>query len=114
LNYKVKYYKAYGHETDHNGIKGYTGMYVLKAALEKVGKFDRKAVATALHGIKISAVKNPGVLMNVGFDDKGDLDRESFLVEVKGGKQVVVAVLPPLNADNVNEKIGAAKAPAKK
>ncbi|MEO6291147.1 MAG: ABC transporter substrate-binding protein, partial [Burkholderiaceae bacterium] len=118
LNYKVKYVRAYGHETDHNGIKGYTGMYVLKAAIEKVGKFDRKAVAAAMKGIKIDATKNPGVLMNVGFDDKGDLDRESFMVEVKNGKQVVVAVLPPLNADNVNVKTGekpaAAKAPAKK
>ncbi len=113
LNYKVKYARAFGHETDHNGIKGYTGVYILKAAIEKVGKFDRKAVADAMHGIKIDAAKNPGVLMNVGFDDKGDLDRESFLVEVKNGKQVVVAVLPPLNADNVNVKVGA-KAPAKK
>ena len=119
LNYKVKYSRAYGHETDHNGIKGYTGVYILKAAIEKVGKFDRKAVANALHGIKIDAAKNPGVLMNVGFDDKGDLDRESFLVEVKGGKQVVVAVLPPLNVANVNAKVGdkaapKAAAPAKK
>ena len=104
-SYKTKYSKAYNHETDHNGIKGYTGMYVLKAAIEKVGKFDRKAVATALHGIKISTDKNPGVLMDVGFDSKGDLDRESFLVEVKNGKQVVIAVLPPLDADNVNDKV---------
>jgi hypothetical protein len=41
------------------------------------------------------------------------------LVEVKGGKQVVVAVLPPLNAANVNAKVGdkaapKAAAPAKK
>ena len=111
LNYKVKYSRAFGHETDHNGIKGYTGVYILKAAIEKVGKFDRKAVAAAMKGIKIDAVKNPGVLMNVGFDDKGDLDRESFLVEVKNGKGVVVAVLPPLNAANVNVKMAA---PAKK
>jgi branched-chain amino acid transport system substrate-binding protein len=113
LNYKVKYSRAYGHETDHNGIKGYTGVYILKAAIEKVGKFDRKAVAAAMKGIKIDATKNPGVLMNVGFDDKGDLDRESFLVEVKNGKQVVVAVLPPLNADNVNVKVGQKAAPVK-
>jgi branched-chain amino acid transport system substrate-binding protein len=113
LNYKVKYARAFGAETDHNGIKGYTAVYILKAAIEKVGKFDRKAVASAMHGIKIDAVKNPGVLMNVGFDNNGDLDRESFLVEVKGGKQVVVAVLPPLNVDNVNVKVGQ-KAPAKK
>lgn len=113
LNYKVKYSRTYGHETDHNGIKGYTGVYILKAAIEKVGKFDRKAVAAAMKGIKIDATKNPGVLMNVGFDDKGDLDRESFLVEVKNGKGVVVSVLPPLNPDNVNVKVGQ-KAPAKK
>ncbi len=114
LNYKVKYARAYGAETDHNGIKGYTGVYILKAAIEKVGKLDRKAVAAALHGIKIDAAKNPGVLMNVGFDNNGDLDRESFLVEVKNGKQVVVAVLPPLNAANVNVKMGQKSAPVKK
>jgi branched-chain amino acid transport system substrate-binding protein len=114
LNYKVKYSRAFGHDTDHNGIKGYTAAYILKAAVEKVGKLDRKAVAKAMHGIKIDAAKNPGVLMNVGFDEKGDLDRESFLVEVKNGKGVVVAVLPPLNADNVNVKVGEKKAPVKK
>jgi branched-chain amino acid transport system substrate-binding protein len=40
---------------------------------------------------------NPGILMDVSFDDKGDLDRESFLVEVKNGRQVVKEVLPPLS-----------------
>ena len=34
--------------------------------------------------------------MDLCFDDKGDIDRESFLVEVKGGKQIVVQTLPPL------------------
>jgi branched-chain amino acid transport system substrate-binding protein len=63
-----------------------------------VGKLDRKAVAQALHGINISAKKYPGVIMDVSFDDKGDLDRESFLIEVKNGRQVVTATLPALNA----------------
>ena len=98
LKFKAKYYQAYGSISDHNGIKGYTGVYVLKAAIEKVGKLDRKAVAQALHGIEISAKKNPGVIFDVSFDAKGDLDRESFLVEVKNGRQVVAATLPPLNA----------------
>jgi branched-chain amino acid transport system substrate-binding protein len=114
LNFKVKYERAYGQESDHNGIKGYTSLYILKAAIEKVGKFDRKAVSAAMHGIRIDATKNPGVLMNVGFDAKGDPDRESFLVQVKNNKQVVIDVLPPLNPENVNVKIGASKAPVKK
>lgn len=88
---------ATGYVSDHNGIKGYTGVYMLKAAIEKVGKFDREAVAKALHGMHISAKDHPGVLMDVTIDDKGDLDRESFLVQVVDGKQKVVGVLPPLS-----------------
>jgi branched-chain amino acid transport system substrate-binding protein len=51
-----------------------------------------------MHGVKISAKDNPGVLMDVSFDKNGDLDRESFMTRVENGKQVVFAVLPPLSA----------------
>ena len=94
----AKYKAEYKSETDHNGIKGYTGVYVLKAAIEKVGKLDRKAVAAAIRGGCFNTKQTPGILMDVCFDDKGDLDRESFMVEVKNGHQVVTATLPPLNA----------------
>jgi branched-chain amino acid transport system substrate-binding protein len=97
LKFKAKFYQDYKYISDHNGIKGYTGVYTMKAAIEKVGKLDRKAVAQAMKGLTISAAKYPGVLMDVTFDANGDLDRESYLVEVKNGKQEVVAVLPPLN-----------------
>ncbi len=102
--FKAKFEKAYNYTSDHNGMKGYSGIYELKAAIEKVGKLDRKAVAAALHGLKINTDKYPGVLMNVEFDQNGDLDRESFMVEVKNGKAEVVSVLPPLNTANVNVK----------
>jgi branched-chain amino acid transport system substrate-binding protein len=98
LAFKAKFYQAYKYITDHNGIKGYTGVYTMKAAIEKAGKLDRKAVAQAMKGFKISAKKYPGVIMDTQFDDKGDIDRESFLVEVRNGRQEVVATLPPLNA----------------
>lgn len=98
LKFKAKFYQDYKYFPDHNGIKGYTGVYVLKAAIEKVGKFDRKAVTEALHSLKLKAADHPGVLMDVSYDAKGDLDRESFLVEVKGGRQVVTQVLPALGA----------------
>lgn len=92
----AKFQKEYNYVSDHNGIKGYTGVYVLKAAIEKVGKLDRVAVANALKNVTFTAKQHPGVLMDVTFDDKGDIDRESFMVEVKNGKQEVVAILPPL------------------
>lgn len=97
LAFKARFYQAYKYIPDHNGIKAYMGVYTLKAAIEKAGKLDRKAVAQAMKGLVVSAKKYPGVIMDVRFDDKGDLDRESFLVEVKNGRQEVVATLPPLN-----------------
>jgi branched-chain amino acid transport system substrate-binding protein len=97
LAFKGKFYQAYKYIPDHNGIKGYMGVYTLKAAIEKAGKLDRKAVAKAMKGLVVSAKKYPGVIMDVRFDDKGDLDRESFLVEVKNGRQEVISTLPPLN-----------------
>ena len=96
LKFKAKFYQEYKYFSDHNGIKGYTGVYVLKNAIEKVGKLDRVAVAKVLHGLSISAAKEPGVIMDVSVDANGDLDRESFIVEVKDGKQVVKEVLPAL------------------
>jgi branched-chain amino acid transport system substrate-binding protein len=71
-------------------------MLKFKARFEKAGKVDKKAVAQAMKGLAISAAKHPGVIFDVAFDDKGDLDRESFIVEVKGGKQEVREVVPPL------------------
>jgi branched-chain amino acid transport system substrate-binding protein len=94
--FSEKYEKEFRSKSDHNGIKGYTGIYVVKAVTEKMGKFDRKGFAQAIKNSCFSAKQTPGLLMDVCFDDKGDIDRESFLVEVKGGKQVVVETLPAL------------------
>lgn len=91
-----KFAAEYKMNSDHNGIKGYTAVYFIKAVTEKLGKFDRKAFAAALHTAKLSAKDHPGILMDVAFDAKGDLDRESYLVEVKDGRQVITEILPPL------------------
>ena len=91
-----KFQKEYKYKSDHNGMKGYSGMYVVKAITEKIGKFDGKAFAKAMHGATIRVKDVPGVLLDVHFDDNGDLDRESFLVKVVGGKQVVTETLPPV------------------
>lgn len=96
--FKAKFEQAYKYTSDHNGMKGYSGIYVLKAAIEKVGKLDRKAVAAAMKGLKVSAEQYPGVLLDTVFDNKGDLDRMSFIVQVKNGKQEVIDMVAPLSA----------------
>jgi branched-chain amino acid transport system substrate-binding protein len=93
-----KFQKEYHYKSDHNGMKGYSGMYVVKAVTEKIGKIDGKAFAAALHGANISAKQYPGALLDVSFDKNGDLDRESFMTKVVNGKQQVIATLPPAGA----------------
>jgi branched-chain amino acid transport system substrate-binding protein len=95
--FKARFEKAYKYIPDHNGIKGYTSVYVMKAAIEKAGKVDREALAKAMQGLSVSAAKYPNVLMDVSYNDKGDLDRESFIVEVRNGKQEVKEIFPALS-----------------
>jgi branched-chain amino acid transport system substrate-binding protein len=96
--FRAKFEKEYKYISDHNGVKGYTGVYIMKAAIEKAGKVDRKLLAQTMKGLKVSAAQHPGVLMDVSFDANGDLDRESFLAEARNGKQEIKEVLPPLGA----------------
>ncbi|HZP79542.1 MAG TPA: ABC transporter substrate-binding protein [Pseudolabrys sp.] len=91
-----RFKKRFNYACDHNGIKGYTAVYFIKYVTEKIGKFDSKAFADKLHGLTISPKDEPNVLMEATFDKNGDIDRESFLGEVVGGKQKIVAVLPKL------------------
>ena len=90
-----KFQAEYKSKGDHNALKGYSGMYVVKALTEKLGKVDPKAFAAAMKGAKFSVKDSPGVLLDVSFDSNGDLDRESFMTKVVNGKQQVIATLPP-------------------
>ncbi len=96
--FRARFEKEYKYISDHNGVKGYTGVYIMKAAIEKAGKVDRKLLAQTMKGLKIKAADHPGVLMDVSFDANGDLDRESFLAEARNGKQEIKEVLPALSA----------------
>ena len=76
-------------------MKGYVGMWVDKAVTDKIGKIDSKALAAAIHGAAISAKDYPGVLMDVRYDAKGDIDRESFFVKIVNGKAQVEQTFKP-------------------
>jgi branched-chain amino acid transport system substrate-binding protein len=95
--FRDRFVKKYNYVPDHNGVKGYLAIQMVKAATEKMGKLDSKGIADALHGLTIKAADDPGILMDVTFDENGDIDREGFLVEVVDGKQVVKQVLPKLH-----------------
>jgi branched-chain amino acid transport system substrate-binding protein len=95
--FRKKFAEKYNYVPDHNGIKGYLAVYIVKAVTEKMGKPDQANFAKTLHGMTIRAAQEPGILMDVTYDEHGDIDRQGFLVEVVGGKQVVKQVLPKMN-----------------
>lgn len=91
----VEKFKAkFNYTPDHNAIKGYMGVYALKYATEMVGEADSEKVAQKLHGLKLTQAEHPGVLMDVSWDETGELSRDSFLVKVENGTQTVVKTLP--------------------
>ncbi|MFO1314345.1 MAG: ABC transporter substrate-binding protein [Burkholderiales bacterium] len=95
--FRDKFQKRFNYLPDHNGIKGYTAVYAVKYATEKMGKFDRKQLAKTMHGLTIKPDQEPGILMEATWDDHGDIDRISFLAEIVDGKQKIVETLPKLN-----------------
>ena len=37
--------------------------------------------------------------MDVHYDEKGDVDRESFLIKIENQKQTMAGILPPLHPE---------------
>ena len=92
----TKFEAKFGYVPDHNAIKGYLGVYAVKYLTEKIGSFDSKKLADALHGATITTAEQPGILIDTHWEDNGDVDRESFLAEVTNGHQKIIKLLPPL------------------
>lgn len=87
---------------DHNNIKGYLGVHVVKEVTERMGAFDRAMFSETLHCATITTADEPGVLLDVTYDGNGDVDRESFIVEVIDGAGKVAETVPTL--DNLADR----------
>ena len=74
--------KKYNYVPDHNGLKGYLAIYMIKATTERRARSNSEAFADNLHGLTIKAASEPGILMDATFDKNGDIDRQGFLVEI--------------------------------
>ena len=94
--YAQRFEETHGYAPDHNGLKGYIALHVLKEMTERIGEFDTKKLADSLHCTTITTEDEPGVFLDIVYDENGDVDRESFLVEVQDGQQVITQILPRL------------------
>jgi branched-chain amino acid transport system substrate-binding protein len=78
-----RFQDKYGRVPDHNAYKGYIGVHMLKVAVQRAGAWDQAKLRACLHNNLFTAAEEPGLLMDLWVNDKGSLDRESFIVEVK-------------------------------
>ena len=69
---------------------------MVKVVTEKMGKPDQVNFAKTSHGMTITPAQEPGILTEVTYDAHGDIDRQSYMVEVVDGKQVIKQMLPKL------------------
>ena len=100
--FATKFTERYKYRPDHNGIKGYTAVYLVKYVTEKIGKFDSKAFGAAMKGLTLAPATAPGILMEATWDQNGDIDRASFLAEIVDGKQKIVETLPKLKSSKAD------------
>lgn len=92
-----KFQARFNYASDHNGLKGYMAVAMVKWGTEKQKKFDKKGLADTLRGATITPADEPGIMITTKIEANGDLDRESFLAEIVNGKQVIKGTLPMIN-----------------
>jgi len=70
-------------------------MSLIKAVVEQNKSFDQKQFREKIKNSTFCVKNYPGLLMDVHYDEKGDLDRESFLIKIDNQKQVMAGILLP-------------------
>ena len=94
-----RFKERYAETPDHNFFQGYMGVNIIKAVVEEIGAFDQQKFRDYLHNRTLCVKNHPGILMDVYYDENGDIDRESFLVKIENRKHVITGILPPLNPE---------------
>ena len=96
VDFGRRFQEKYGRVPDHNAYKGWIGVHMMKAAVQRVGAWDQAKVRACLHNNLFTTVEEPGLLMDLWVNEKGSVDRESFIVEVKDQKPTVLKTVPML------------------
>jgi branched-chain amino acid transport system substrate-binding protein len=81
---------------DHNSIKGWFAVHVVKEMAERQNGFDSQVLAKDLKCAKITTTQEPGIFLDVAYDANGDIDRQSFLSSVVNGEERITKTLPAL------------------
>lgn len=92
--FSKKFEEAFKRKPTHDAIKGYVGAWTTKYVTELVGKFDGEAFSEKMHGLCLKVADHPKILLDTCWDERGEMSRPSFMVQVKNGAPVVIGTVP--------------------
>lgn len=95
--FSAEYLKRFGVKPDHNAVKGYFAVQLIKTGLTRMGKIDVSGFINLLKNTRFEGRINPDLMTTVSYDLFGDLNRESYLVQVKNGNTEVLGTLSALD-----------------
>lgn len=99
--FTARYTARYGVRPDHNSIKGYFAVQVIKAGLNLSGAMDQPAFLKSLRDTRLDIRKYPELLSSTGYDYFGELNRESYFVLIRDGRPRVLATIRSIEGGQV-------------
>jgi branched-chain amino acid transport system substrate-binding protein len=92
-DFVARYAAADKQPPDEAALAGYLAVGMLKAAMDRAGSADPRALAEALRGLFVTASREPMLLTDCAWSAGGDPDRPSWIVEVRDGQRHSVRML---------------------
>lgn len=100
-SFTARYTARYGVRPDHNAIKGFFVVQLIKAGVELAGKVDQALFLKTVKDTRFDVRKYPELLSSTGYDFFGELNRESYFVVIREGRPRVLATVRSIEGGQV-------------
>lgn len=104
----ANFQRRFGKRPDHNALKGYFAVQVLKVGLTAVGRPDASVFLKHVKNTRLDGHVHPELMTSSAlyYDFFGDLNRESYLVQVHAGKLNLLASMGAVDSPFVELPTG--------
>lgn len=90
--FRSRYVDSFKEEPDAAAFKGYTAVGLLVGGATRLGRADRADLPEGLRGLALRAGA-PAMAMDAAWDGSGEMQRATFMVEVREGRLLVLRTL---------------------
>ena len=90
--FRTRFVEMFKEDPDPFAADGYTAVGLLAGGMARLGRPDRAALPAALRGLSLPAGA-PAMILDSAWDASGEMDRATFMVEVRGGHPSVLKTL---------------------